>query len=50
MMPFRLKNMSVTYQRMINKVFQDKIGEVLEVYTDNMIVKSSQEESHDQHL
>lgn len=48
--PFRLTNSSVTYQRMINKVFLKDICETLEVYMGDMVVKSSQEESHDQHL
>ena len=38
-MPFGLKNAGATYQRLINKVFADKIGWSMEVYVDD-IVKS----------
>ena len=38
--PFGLKNAGVTYQRMMNKVFHNDIGDMLEVYMDDMIVKS----------
>lgn len=34
----------------MNKVFKEKIGETLVVYIDDMSVKSSDEESHGQHL
>lgn len=49
MMPFNLKNVGAIYQRMMNKFFKDDKGETLEVYMDDMIVKSSEEELHDQH-
>ena len=39
-MPFGLKNVGATYQRMMNKVFCNEIDDVLEVYMDDMIVKS----------
>lgn len=42
-MPFGLKNASVTYQRMMNKIFQEEIGDTLELYMYDMIVKSNQE-------
>ena len=45
-MPFRLKNADVTYQKLVNKVFVDKIGWSMEVYVDDMIVKSSTIEQH----
>lgn len=34
----------------MNKVFKEEIGETLEVYMDDMIVKSSEYELHDPHL
>ncbi|XP_058761497.1 uncharacterized protein LOC131634891 [Vicia villosa] len=49
-MPFGLKNATATYQRMMNKVLEEETDETLEVYMDNMIVKSGEEELHDQHL
>ncbi|MCI08842.1 hypothetical protein A2U01_0029924, partial [Trifolium medium] len=48
--PFSLKNAGATYQRMMNKVFQGEIGDMLEVYMDNMIVKSHEETDHAAHL
>ncbi|XP_057544996.1 uncharacterized protein LOC130824124 [Amaranthus tricolor] len=45
-MPFRLKNVGATYQRMVNKVFQSQIGRNLEVYVDDMITKSKQASEH----
>ncbi|MCI96041.1 hypothetical protein A2U01_0117340 [Trifolium medium] len=49
-MPFGLKNAGATYQRMMNKVFQGEIGDMLEVYIDDMIVKSHEETDHAAHL
>ncbi|GAU39748.1 hypothetical protein TSUD_219910 [Trifolium subterraneum] len=49
-MPFSLKNASATYQRMMNKVFRGEIGDMLEVYMDDMIVKSNEEVDHTIHL
>ncbi|GAU44435.1 hypothetical protein TSUD_129290 [Trifolium subterraneum] len=37
-MPFGLKNAAATYQRMMNKVFHNEIGDMLEVYMDDMIL------------
>ena len=31
MMPFRLKNVEATYQRLVNKIFEDKIGKTMKV-------------------
>ncbi|GAU51417.1 hypothetical protein TSUD_88720 [Trifolium subterraneum] len=49
-MPFGLKNAGATYQRMMNKVFQNEIGDMLEVYMDDMSVKSEKEIDHTIHL
>ncbi|GAU47395.1 hypothetical protein TSUD_372840 [Trifolium subterraneum] len=49
-MPFGLKNAGATYQRMMNKVFHNEIGDMLEVYMDDMIVKSEDEIDHTLHL
>lgn len=49
-MLFGLKNAGETYQRMMDKVFLKKIGEIMEVCVDDMIVKSNEEELHNQHL
>ena len=45
-MPFGLKNTSVTYQRLINKMFAHQIGRNVQVYVDDMLVKSQREEDH----
>ena len=45
-MPFGLKNTGATYQRLVNKIFQDQIGRNMEVYVDDMLVKSIEAEEH----
>ena len=45
-MPFGLKNTGETYERLVNKVFVDKIGQTMEVYIDDMMVKSPTMEQH----
>ncbi|GAU47361.1 hypothetical protein TSUD_403640 [Trifolium subterraneum] len=49
-MPFGLKNAGATYQSIMNKVFHNEIGDMLEVYMDDMIVKSEEEIDHTVHL
>ena len=45
-MPFGLKNAGATYQRAMNTIFHDVIGKFMEVYIDDVIVKSETKESH----
>ena len=45
-MPFDLKNASATYQRLMNKMFAHQIGRNVQVYMDDMIMKSQQEDDH----
>ena len=45
-MPFGLKNVGATYQRLVNKMFHDQIGRNMEVYVDDMLVKSKEDEHH----
>ncbi len=45
-MPFGLKNVGATYQRLINKIFQRQIRRNMEVYVDDMLVKSKKASSH----
>ena len=45
-MPFGLKNAGSTYQRMVTNMFGHMIGKTVEVYIDDMLVKSLREESH----
>ena len=49
-MPFRLKNTGATYQRLVNRMFQKQIGASMEVYIDDMLVKSTTAELHIAHL
>ena len=49
-MPFGLKNAGATYQRLVNKMFQKKTRESMEVYIDDMLVKSVKTELHITHL
>nr|GEU29808.1 reverse transcriptase domain-containing protein [Tanacetum cinerariifolium] len=39
-MPFGLKNAGVTYQRLMDKAFDSQIGRNIEVYVDDLVVKS----------
>ncbi|GJX83060.1 reverse transcriptase domain-containing protein [Tanacetum coccineum] len=43
-MPFGLKNAGSTYQRLVDKAFQRQIGRNLEVYVDDLVIKSRKEE------
>ncbi|XP_064997182.1 uncharacterized protein LOC135632503 [Musa acuminata AAA Group] len=45
-MPFGLKNARATYQRTVNKMFAHQIGRNMEVYVDDMIVKSQEARTH----
>ena len=49
-MPFGLKNVGATYQRLVNRMFQKQIGTIMEVYIDDMLVKSTTVELHIAHL
>ena len=42
-MPFGLKNAGATYKRLVNHVFRPQIGQNVEVYVDDMLVKSTRE-------
>ena len=45
-MPFGLKNAGATYQRLVNKMFVQQIGRNVQVYVDDVLVKSRREEDH----
>ncbi|MCI42639.1 hypothetical protein A2U01_0063876, partial [Trifolium medium] len=49
-MPFGLKNAGATYQRLMDRVFSEQIGKNLEVYIDDMLVKTAEEGEHDKDL
>nr|GFA52171.1 reverse transcriptase domain-containing protein [Tanacetum cinerariifolium] len=42
-MPFGLKNAGATYQRLMDKAFESQIGRNIEVYVDDLVVKSHTE-------
>ena len=45
-MSFGLKNAEATYQRMVTKMFKDLIGKMMEIYIDDMVVKSKLSQTH----
>ncbi|KAL0461958.1 UNVERIFIED_CONTAM: hypothetical protein Slati_0083400 [Sesamum latifolium] len=45
-MPFGLKNAGATYQRLVDKIFHPQIGRNIEVYVDDMLVKSKKAADH----
>ncbi|XP_022848738.1 uncharacterized protein LOC111371051 [Olea europaea var. sylvestris] len=49
-MPFGLKNIEATYQRLVNKMFADLLGKIMEVYVDDMLAKSLEANDHIQYL
>ena len=49
-MPFGLKNAGATYQRLVKRMFQKQIGTTMEVYIDDMLVKSPTAKLHIAHL
>ena len=44
--PFGLKNAGTTYQKLMNMMFKDLIGKTMEVYGDNILVKSKVADNH----
>ena len=46
MMPFGLKNVSVTFERLVTEVFKPQLRQNVESYVDDMIVKSKKSEDH----
>ena len=46
MMPFGLKNAGATYQRMMTRMFKEKIGRMIKVYIDDMVVKIKEDQKH----
>ena len=45
-MPFDLKNVGSTYQRMITRMFESLLGKNIEIYIDDMVVKSKVVSEH----
>jgi len=49
-MPFGIKNASATYQRLMDKVFNQLMGKCVKVYVDDMVVKSPNHLQHAQYF
>ena len=49
-MPFGLKNTGATYQKLMTKIFKPLIEHMMEVYIDDIVVKSKTKGEHDQYL
>jgi hypothetical protein len=45
-MTFGLKNVGTTYQRAMNYIFHELIGKIVEIYIDDVVIKSLDHESH----
>ena len=45
-MPFGLKNAGSTYQRMMTRMFESLLGKNMEIYIDDMVVKSKKVSEH----
>ena len=49
-MPFDLKNALATYQRLVTKMFGPLLDSTMEVYIDDMLIKSKHRPDHGAHL
>ena len=49
-MPFSLKNAGTTYQRAMNAIFHDMLGHHMEIYINDIMVKSKKAIKHVNHL
>ena len=49
-MPFGLKNVGATYQCIMSQVFEPLLGRIVEVYIDDILVKSRSRKDHLAHL
>ena len=45
-MPFGLKNVRSTYQKMMTRMFKSLLGKNIEIYIDDMLVKSKVVSEH----
>ena len=45
-MPFGLKNVGSTYQRMMTRIFESQLGKNIKIYVDDMVVKSKVVSEH----
>lgn len=45
-MTFRLKNIGATYQKLVAKMFKTQIGQNMELYVNDLLVKNKMREQH----
>ena len=45
-MPFGIKNIGATYQHLVNVMFKEHICKTIEVYVDDMLIKSKVASDH----
>ena len=45
-MPFGIKNVGAMYQRMVTRMFRLQIWKTVEMYIDNMVIKSKVSRDH----
>lgn len=45
-MPFGIKNAGATYKRLVTKMFREENGKSMEVYVNDMLVKSKKDADH----
>ena len=48
--PFSLKNVGTTYQKDMNVIFHDMLGHHMEIYIDNIMIKSKKATEHVNHV
>ena len=49
-MPFGLKNVGATYQRLVTKIFRPLLANTMKAYIDDMLMKSKERFDHTKHL
>ena len=49
-MPFGLKNVGATYQKAMNAIFHNMLDHHMEIYIDDIVVKSKKAAEHENHL
>jgi hypothetical protein len=45
-MTFGLKNVDATYQRVMNLIFHELLGNIMDIYIDDIVVKLATFDSH----
>lgn len=49
-MPFGLKNVEAAYQRVITVIFKKMLGDIIECYVNDLVIKSRRRDDHLEHL